>query len=194
MFRCLLKIVNLSLLATAVVRAGSSPFNPIRHNLATIPAPDKVRAALDPAPSSSIYARCGSQFGKTPGTKVGVFTCAASLYQQKNGTVYTIGKDEAPRLICEDRGTKYWLSPYGTSQDNYTFSAQAVGAVALWGISDLCCRFSGDDVVSPDAWAIPCEGWGVIGEVEGRHDAIITANNDTSPEPMPCNQLNDCPS
>ncbi|KAI8624892.1 hypothetical protein F5Y19DRAFT_281016 [Xylariaceae sp. FL1651] len=148
------------------------------------PHPPLVRAESD---LNGEWMRCDSRYGLQPASSMGGLLCSMAVGDGEGKTI-SIAMNDKPKLLCDHTDGKVWMVPFLNKpqlpdQDTFTFSTIDVLNFTLQGALKCC---------DPRDGNVPCIGWGLLGTVPGRHDVVISINNDNRPEPVSCNAAGDC--
>jgi hypothetical protein len=130
-----------------------------------------------------VWGYCGSRYGLNEADVTCALSCVSPLRNIKDKSI-TVGEQDQPRLLCDRDTAKIWISPflnksYLPVQGSLTFRAANIQNLALQGVL-YCCG---------DGRASTCSVWGLISEVLGCNDVLISINNAGIPGPVPCNPL-----
>lgn len=99
------------------------------------------------------------------------------------GDTITVNVGDEPALLCDNYGAKVWIAPFTNKPtvetgDSFTFKTIDVVNFTLQGVQGCC------DFISPT-----CSGWGMLSEVQGRQDVLISINHSDKPEPVSYNDV-----
>ncbi|GAW16426.1 hypothetical protein ANO14919_058530 [Xylariales sp. No.14919] len=128
---------------------------------------------------------CGSKYGLEPADAAGALSCATVIAQEQGHTI-SVGRDDAPRLLCDKYGAKIWIAPYLNqgalaTKNTFTFGTVDVLNLTIQGAVRCC-----------DVDAGPtCSGWGILTDTPG-NNALISINHADQPEPVACNDAGLC--
>ncbi|GAP86588.1 hypothetical protein SAMD00023353_2001570 [Rosellinia necatrix] len=129
-----------------------------------------------------VWGLCGSKYGLEPADTTGAIECATMIGVGRGDTI-SVSVDDEPRLLCDDYGAKIWIAPFTNKPDltvnSFTFKTIDVINMTLNG-AVTCCDYK----VSPT-----CSGWGMLSEVRGRQDVLISINHADTPEMVAYNDV-----
>ncbi|KAI0458134.1 hypothetical protein F5B21DRAFT_500778 [Xylaria acuta] len=143
-----------------------------------------------PLPPPSYYGAwgsCGSSIGLEPADALGALACAWTIPSSQGKTI-AVGRNDEPKLLCDDYGAKIWIAPFTNNpyrgpEEEYIFKTSDVVNFTLQNALQCC-----DKDLNPTT----CSGWGMLSHVQSRSDVLISINHSDRPEQVSCNQVGNC--